>query len=381
MAAGSSDHPPMLTTGRYAQWKSRLMRYIDTRPNGKALKKCILQGPYKLSHIIILGQPATNKYLEVLELVAVKTFMNISPENKAHYDVEKEAIHLLLTGIGDGIYLTVDACKTAHDMWITIERFYKMMNEMVRNQLEVATMKLNVQFLQQLQPEWSRFIGQFRNQRTVTAAGATETVGSQVVQQTRIQRFSYKEFRHFSKECKKTKRVKDYTYHKEKMLLYKQDENGVPLQAKQADWLEDTDEESDEQKLKAHYSFMAKIQEVLPLESRSDAELLEKVQYDAKYNVFANERQHSEQPNSSNMYDNDNQADQNAKEYDDEHVVLANLKLDIDENKKIQKQLTRANTSLSQELEECKSILEECKSSLEKSNKTQDRYLGALNDG
>ncbi|GKE48315.1 hypothetical protein Tco_1479573, partial [Tanacetum coccineum] len=37
-------------------------------------------------------------------------------------------------------------------------RFYKMMNEMVRNQLEVATKQVNVQFLQQLQPEWSRFV-------------------------------------------------------------------------------------------------------------------------------------------------------------------------------------------------------------------------------
>ncbi|GKG39462.1 hypothetical protein Tco_0463607, partial [Tanacetum coccineum] len=40
----------------------------------------------------------------------------MSPENKAHYESEKEAIHLLLTGIGNEIYLTVDACKTAHEM-------------------------------------------------------------------------------------------------------------------------------------------------------------------------------------------------------------------------------------------------------------------------
>ncbi|GJV84400.1 hypothetical protein Tco_1524298 [Tanacetum coccineum] len=43
---------------------------------------------------------------------------------------------------------------------------------------------------------------------------------------------------------RKPKRVKDYTYHKKKMLLCKQAEKGVPLQAEQADWLEDTDERS-----------------------------------------------------------------------------------------------------------------------------------------
>ncbi|GKC91637.1 gag-pol polyprotein, partial [Tanacetum coccineum] len=72
------------------------------------------------------------------------------------------------------------------------------------------------------------------------------TVDSQVVQQTGIQCFNYKEFGHFAKECRKPKRVKDYTYHKEKMLLCKQAEKIVPLQAEQADWLEDMDEEIDE---------------------------------------------------------------------------------------------------------------------------------------
>ncbi|GJX94512.1 hypothetical protein Tco_0349098 [Tanacetum coccineum] len=43
MAAGSRDRPPMLATGRYAQWRSRFLRYIDTRPNGDALRKCILK--------------------------------------------------------------------------------------------------------------------------------------------------------------------------------------------------------------------------------------------------------------------------------------------------------------------------------------------------
>ncbi|GKE03221.1 retrotransposon protein, putative, ty1-copia subclass, partial [Tanacetum coccineum] len=72
---------------------------------------------------------------------------------------------------------------------------------------------------------------QFRNQGTVTVARARETVGSQVVQQTGIQCFNCKEFVHFAKGCRKPKRVKDYTYHKEKMLLCKQAEKGVPIQA------------------------------------------------------------------------------------------------------------------------------------------------------
>ncbi|GJW28701.1 hypothetical protein Tco_0045576 [Tanacetum coccineum] len=127
-------------------------------------------------------------------------------------------------------------------------------------------------------------------------------------------------------------------------LLCKQAEKGVPLQAEQADWLADTDEEIDEKELEAHYSYMAKIQEVPTTDSGIDTEPLKKT-------------------------------DQNAEECDDEHVALAtliaNLKLDIDENKKIQKQLKKSNASLTQELKECKSNLEE-------SNTTRDSCLIAL---
>ncbi|GKG45537.1 hypothetical protein Tco_0497983, partial [Tanacetum coccineum] len=78
----------------------------------------------------------------------------------------------------------------------------------------------------------------------------------------------------------------------------KQAEKGVSLQAEQSVWLAETDEEIDEQEFEAHYSFMAKIQEVPTADSGTDIELLEHVQYDTEYNVFANERQHSEQPES-----------------------------------------------------------------------------------
>nr|GFC52444.1 hypothetical protein [Tanacetum cinerariifolium] len=63
------------------------------------------------------------------------------------------------------------------------------------------------------------------------------------------------------------------------------------------------------------------------------------------------------------MCNDDIHNEQNDVESDDEHVVLANfianLKLDVDENKKIQNQLKKTNTTLSQELKECKTILAE----------------------
>nr|GFA33584.1 hypothetical protein [Tanacetum cinerariifolium] len=149
--------------------------------------------------------------------------------------------------------------------------------------------------------------GQFGTQRTVNIAGTRE---------------------------KKVERVKDSAYHKEKILLCKHAKQGVPLQAEQYDWLIDTDEEVDERELEAHYSYMAKIQEVPNADSGNDSELVE-------------------------------QNEQNDVESDDKRVALAsliaNIKLDVDENKKIQKQLKKANTTLAQELKECKAILAETK--------------------
>ncbi|GKA39280.1 retrovirus-related pol polyprotein from transposon TNT 1-94 [Tanacetum coccineum] len=431
--------------------------------------------------------PATEDSPEIPAKTSVETVLNMTPENKAHYESEKEAIHLILTGIGDEIYSTVDACQTAQEMWEaigeTIEsyytRFYKMMNEMIRNNLTVATMQVNVQFLQQLQPEWSRFVtivkqqhkldevpyhklfdilkqyqkevnelraermaknanplalvataqtiaknpykiqrqrdskhitpstesaseedsdpeqaqtssntrnknvdtnpryktdnqtGQFGNQRVVNAVGARETVGGPVVQQSGIQCFNCKEFGHYAKECRKPKRVRDSTYHKEKMLLCKQAEKGfnfkqANLTGLQHGW------EIDEQELEAYYSYMAKIQEVPMQITGTDLKPIEQVET-GDSNVI---------PDSPDMCNNDIQNDQHDVECDDERVALANLianlKLDVDDNKKIQKQLKKANATLTQELTECKSILAETSRTLGESNSIRDSCLVAL---
>nr|GFD45050.1 hypothetical protein [Tanacetum cinerariifolium] len=51
----------------------------------------------------------------------------------------------------------------------------------------------------------------------------------------------------------KPKRAKDAAYHQEKMLLCKQEEAGIQLNVEQADWKDDTDDESNDQELEAHY--------------------------------------------------------------------------------------------------------------------------------
>ncbi|GJW94844.1 hypothetical protein Tco_0174516 [Tanacetum coccineum] len=512
MAAGSKDRPPMLGPGRYSQWRSRFLRYLDTKSNGEYLRKCIFEGPYTPTNVLIAAVEAAENILPVAAHEEAETIHNMTTENKLYFQAEKEAIFLILTGIGDEIYSTVDACNTAKEMWTAIERlqqgeslnvqdvktnlfwefgkftsrdgesmesyysrFYKLMNELTRNNLQVSPMQVNVQFLQQLQPEWSRFVTvvkqreeidkvsyhrlfdllkQFQNEvndihnthqepnlqrsnstnihanllpydqvrlpdtklrdRQTSLLLQSESVLRKTVIQNKLWRdkdmkknlallakiFKKAGFGHYARECRKPKRVKDYAYHKEKMMMCKQAEQGVPLQAEQADWLEDTDEEIDEQELEAHYSYMAKIQEVSPEESSSTSQPLEQVQNHDENDVFANVRRHSEQPesindtyvlekddsnvipDSSNICTNDNQVDQNVAECVDERAALANLianlTLDTEENKTILKQLKKANASLTQELEECKTNLDETSRALGEATSSRDSCLIAL---
>nr|GEY80876.1 hypothetical protein [Tanacetum cinerariifolium] len=120
----------------------------------------------------------------------------------------------------------------------------------------------------------------YEGQRSGTVARARDTVGSSM----------------------KPKRAKDSAYHQEKMLLCKQEEAGIQLNAEQADWRDDTDDKSDDQELEAHYMYMARIQQVSPVVDDSgpifDKEPEQKVQNDDHYDVFVIDCQHSKQSES-----------------------------------------------------------------------------------
>nr|GEX20685.1 hypothetical protein [Tanacetum cinerariifolium] len=88
----------------------------------------------------------------------MKTYKNVSQGIQDQLNAEAEAVKIILTGKDNDIYSTVDACPNACEMWKAIERFYKMMNELVRNPCDVTNHQVNVQFLLQLQPEWKRFV-------------------------------------------------------------------------------------------------------------------------------------------------------------------------------------------------------------------------------
>nr|GEZ79716.1 hypothetical protein [Tanacetum cinerariifolium] len=93
--------------------------------------------------------------------------------------------------------------------------------------------------------------------------------------------------------------------------------------------------------------------------------------------MYDNEGQ-ADTPDSSDMYDNEGQADQLAEDPEDERVMLAsliaNFKLDLDENKKSQRQIKKANTFITQEFNKRKQDLEIIKQNLTYSKSELKKY-------
>nr|GFA43631.1 hypothetical protein [Tanacetum cinerariifolium] len=96
MEAGSKDRPPMLAPGNYIQWKSRIKRYIDTKPNRELIYFCLTNPPYELRW----------KEKSILDAEGYPT----------------TTTQMVFETIDNDIYSTVDACSNACEMWKAIER-------------------------------------------------------------------------------------------------------------------------------------------------------------------------------------------------------------------------------------------------------------------
>ncbi|GJV39543.1 hypothetical protein Tco_1417983 [Tanacetum coccineum] len=315
MEAGCKDHPPMLAPGNYVQWKSIIKRYINTKPNNELIHYCLQNPPYKFKwteKIVIVAKGSSETTTEGY----IENYKNVLQDIRDQLNVEAEAIQIILIGIDNDIYSTVDACPNACEMWKAMERlkqgesinvqdletnlywefgkftsrdgeslesyyarFYKMINELVRNQCDATNHQVNVQFLLQLQPKWQRSKQATRNRGKAIVNSsaaiydqkpATITEDDEMSKEKEIDKLmalislSFKKIykptnnnlktssntsranqdnsprtNRGTRECQKPKRAKDASYHKEKMLLCKQEEAGVQLNAKQADWKDD----------------------------------------------------------------------------------------------------------------------------------------------
>ncbi|GKB69026.1 hypothetical protein Tco_0930438 [Tanacetum coccineum] len=280
MATGSRDRPLMLAIGRYAQWQSRFMRYVDIKTKQCSTKKMhpsrLQQGEslnkqdvktnlcwefgrftsrdgqsiesyysmfYKMMNDMVRNQQTveldTESYHNLFDIL--KQYQKEVSEIRAD-KIAKNANPLALNAAAQQYPDTYYQAPKSHKSHAppskqssytrshaTTRNKGKEIAKLITPPSESASEEDEDNDLEQAQRDKKinknvdnsprnmndNQTGQFRNQRTLTVAGARETIGNQ--------------------ECKKPKRAKDYTYHKENMLMCKQAEKGVPLGAKQSD--------------------------------------------------------------------------------------------------------------------------------------------------
>nr|GFA73083.1 hypothetical protein [Tanacetum cinerariifolium] len=294
MEAGGKDRPPILAPGNYVQCKSRIKRYIDTKPNHELIHYCIKNPPYKFtwadkevpisegSSVITTetSQQATNRnrgkaignspppiYDEEpfmvaeddeiaeriaraanpLRFVAQQQPVYHTQTHPTHYTQNSSTRSQQATNRNRGkaivnspppIYdeepfMVAEDDEMSKDKEIDkimalISLSFKKIYKPTYNNLRTSS---NTSRANQDNSLRININTRYENQRIGNVAGARETVGSTVVQKSRIQCYNCKEFGHVSRECQKPKRAKDAAYHREKMLLCKQEEARIQLKS------------------------------------------------------------------------------------------------------------------------------------------------------
>nr|GEW35571.1 ribonuclease H-like domain-containing protein [Tanacetum cinerariifolium] len=380
MEAGGKDRPPMSAPGNYVQWKSRIKRYIDTKPNHELIHYCLQNPPYEYKWTdktvpVAEGssETTTERYME--------NYKNVSQDIRDQLNAEAEAAQIILIEIDNDIYSIVDAFNE-----IRAERLAR-----TANPLALVAQQQPVYHPQQNPIHYTQnFLT--RSQQTIRNRGkpiinsstlnydqepTTVTEHDEMSKEKKIDKLMALislSFKKIYKPTNNNRRTSSNTsranqdnsprinrgigYENQRVLNVA----GARENVEQADWSHDTDDESDDQELEANYMYMAQIQEVTPDTADNsgpifDAEPLQRVQNDDdNYNVFDDGRQYPGQPESVNepyadmCFDRDQDGQDDTDELAQERDLLASLieklKCEIDDNKNPNKFLETSNKTL-----------------------------------
>nr|GEV59920.1 hypothetical protein [Tanacetum cinerariifolium] len=171
-SVGNKMHKAFPLLGESSHWQYKFPLPVEGVPTARRME-IPLQGVCT----------AMMKKLPVKENWQVfETYKNVTQDIRDQLNAEAEAVQIILTGIDNDIYSTVDACLNACEMWKAIERlkqgesinvqdletnlywefgkftsqdgeslesyyssFYKMLNELIKNQCKVTNHQVNVQ--------------------------------------------------------------------------------------------------------------------------------------------------------------------------------------------------------------------------------------------
>nr|GEV56448.1 hypothetical protein [Tanacetum cinerariifolium] len=281
---------------------------------------------------------------ETTTVTYMENYKNVSQDIRDQVNAEAEAVQIILTGIDNDIYSTFDVCPNACEMWKSIERFYKMMNELVRNQYDVTNHQVIVQFLLQLQPEWQRSQQAATRNRGKAIVNSPQPIYDQEPSMVDEDNEMSKDkeidklidlislsFKKIYKPTNNNLRTHQTLVEQTRIILQGLTEAlGMIIKGnirnQKGQRMHLITGKRCYCELEAHYMYMAQIQEVSP--DAADfgpifgSEPLQKVSNDDHYNVFAIESEHPEQSNSvHNTY---------PIEQDEHNVIIDSLDMSYD---------------------------------------------------
>ncbi|GJV74186.1 retrovirus-related pol polyprotein from transposon TNT 1-94 [Tanacetum coccineum] len=171
--AGSDTRPPMLDRTDFASWQQRMRLYCQGTEGAPHL------GPER-----------------------PRVYSNLSPEDKERYNANIQATNILLQGLPKDIYSLINHYTDAKDIWDNVKmllegseltkedresqlyddfehfrqnkgetihdyyvRFAKLINDMRNIKMTMSRMQLNSKFVNNMLPEWDRFVTAVRLNR------------------------------------------------------------------------------------------------------------------------------------------------------------------------------------------------------------------------
>nr|GEV09647.1 integrase, catalytic region, zinc finger, CCHC-type, peptidase aspartic, catalytic [Tanacetum cinerariifolium] len=281
MEAGGKDRLPMLAPSNYVQWKSRIKRYIDTKPNHELIHYCLKNPPYKFTWADKKVPISEGSSVTTTETY-METYKNVSQDIRDQLNAKTKSIQIILIGIDNDIYSTVDACPNACEMWKAIERLKQGESINVQDletnlywefgkftsQDEVATRNRGKTIVNSPQPIY--------DQEPSMVAEDDETpkdkeIGKLMALISLSFKKIYKPTNNNHQTSSNTSREnqdnslrinRSTGYENQRIgnvagaketVVSTVEEAGIQLNAKQADWRDGTDDESEDQEFEAHY--------------------------------------------------------------------------------------------------------------------------------
>ncbi|KAJ9536116.1 hypothetical protein OSB04_un000710 [Centaurea solstitialis] len=188
VSMGSESRPPVLVMGEYAQWKLRMIHFLDQLDRN--LMKSIREGPVRPT-VTVAEVPETDTCPLLPSYTVEKPYHLYNQEQRARHEIDKRAMSLLIMSLPNDMYSRVDSFDNARDIWNEIEqqmqggdtasefqkesamnayegfharegeqlhdsyqRLNSLVNDLRRLKVEKSRYEVNVKFLKNLNPEW-----------------------------------------------------------------------------------------------------------------------------------------------------------------------------------------------------------------------------------